>query len=60
MVSAVVQGRFYRSPFDMNVASFSLEPFLAVSDVIDWQHPAIVTQAQTLASGCDGKKAIAR
>ena len=44
----------------MNVASSSLEPFLAVSDVVDWQHPAIVNQAQTLASGCDGKKAIAK
>lgn len=37
-----------------------LQPFLAVSTHIDWQHPEIMTQASRLAGKCTSREDIAR
>ncbi len=37
-----------------------MNEFLKSTDVIDWQHPDVITRARSLASGCEGPVAIAR
>jgi len=37
----------------------SMKPFLQAGQIIDWHHPHITAQAQTLAEGCTDKRAIA-
>ncbi|MEN9425032.1 MAG: hypothetical protein RL122_2415, partial [Pseudomonadota bacterium] len=37
-----------------------MQAYLANSHYIDWQHPAVLAQAQALAAGCTTPEAIAK